>query len=520
MASRSGSSFGGSSFGNLSNKQVVPPAGVKPITTEFSRGSIQGSISTINRESAWNRWRKGYELATASTHNTDYQYDFSYAIPATTTSGNPLPVISGAFVGFPTANKEFGMHWAIWRYAGSLRCDQLTDPVTTDKLYIASVTEDSISWYVQLAGSWSSGNPLPAPFYIPVTGQPNGLRPATTEIFEDRIITIGGDIITKETIDPATQKRYGYVQAVATNIDPFTGIITFKKAGSVYVTPDAVYVTPSPVSFTVGRYLITGARYCCTCQDFTHRDYSFMRPGSSSNSQIPRNRIASIKPGRFELTKRDGILDNSAMTSANVNRDIEVYAPENFELDYTASNDSPTDKKATRDNPGVYREFGYLYTRGTSNIALEGSSAEGLPGYEDYSATKTTVDSSSVPQDTITSITDNWTPLLDELRYCKHIYALKFKDRVFPPEPSDFPVGPESMVNWEQKLVAKTEREQQQAGAYTKTRYSLAMMDVPPYNSQSPMIYPILQKLFNITTDRILISNFTMYDKDGKPYAP
>ena len=250
MANKSGSSFGGSSFGNLSNKQVAPPAGVKPITTEFSRGSIQGSISTINRESAWNRWRKGYELATATTHNTDYQYDFSYAIPATTTSGNPLPVISGAFVGFPTANKEFGMHWAIWRYAGSLRCDDLTDPVTTDKLYIASITEDSISWYVQLAGSWSSGNPLPAPFYIPVTGQPNGLRPATTEIFEDRIITIGGNIITKETIDPATQKRYGYVQAVATNIDPFTGIITFKKAGSVYVTPDAVYVTPSPVSFT------------------------------------------------------------------------------------------------------------------------------------------------------------------------------------------------------------------------------------------------------------------------------
>jgi len=30
----------------------------------------------------------------------------------------------------------------------------------------------------------------------------------------------------------------------------------------------------------------------------------------------------------------------------------------------------------------------------------------------------------------------------------------------------------------------------------------------------------MLQKLFNITTDRILIANFTMYDKDGIAYTP
>ena len=123
MAKKSGNSFGASSFGGLSTAPIIPPAGVKPITTEFSRGSIPDSIYTTNRESAWTRWRKGYELATASTHNTDYRYEFSYEIPATTTSGNPTPVISGAFVGFPTTNKELGMHWAVWRYAGSLRCD-------------------------------------------------------------------------------------------------------------------------------------------------------------------------------------------------------------------------------------------------------------------------------------------------------------------------------------------------------------------------------------------------------------
>ena len=90
-------------------------------------------------------------------------------------------------------------------------------------------------------------------------------------------------------------------------------------------------------------------------------------------------------------------------------------------------------------NPGVYREFGFLYTRSTPDVALPGSSAEGLPGYQDYTTSIVSTDANSISQDVITSITDNWTPLLDELRYCKHIYALRFKDRVFPPEPSESP---------------------------------------------------------------------------------
>ena len=45
-------------------------------------------------------------------------------------------------------------------------------------------------------------------------------------------------------------------------------------------------------------------------------------------------------------------------------------------------------------------------------------------------------------------------------------------------------------------------------------------MDVPPYNCQSPMIFPMLQRLFNFATDRIEIQNFTMFDKDGQPYVP
>lgn len=503
----------GATFGNFQEVKPFAPSTIKPITTEFSKGSVPNSIYTINRESAWSRWRRGYEIATASTYNNEYSFPFSYTVPNATTSGNTTPTISGAFVGFPTSNKELGMHWAIWRYAGSLRCDTLKDPVSNQKLFVESVTEDSNYWYVKLAGTWSSGNPLPAPFYISVSGQPDGLKPANTEIFEDRIITESGKIIDKNTINPATQTRYGYVQAVVININQNTGVLTFKKEGSVQVTPDAVFTTPSPIGFTPGRFLITGSRYACTCQDFTHRDYSFLAgKGQSNKKAFPKSNVSSIKPGRFEETKIDGVLNNSAMTRPGVNRILETYAPEGYELDYTVTDLSNVNLKATRDNPGVYREFGFIYKRSTSNISNPGSAAEGMPGYDDYSATNLATDSSSITQDVILSISDNWTPLLDELRYCKHIYALKFRDQVFPPEPSDFPVGPESMAEWEQKLVIETEEELKQAKSLQETKRSLSMMDVPPYNCQSPLLFPIIQKLFNIATDRILVENFTMLD--------
>ena len=515
MARRSGNSF--SNFGKPRGQDDFS---VKPIKSEFG-GSVPDSLYTVNRESAWSRWRRGFELASSSTYDNDYSYEFKYEIPATTTSGNPNPVIYGAFVGFPTASRELGMHWAVWRYAGSVRTDKLTDPVSSNKLYVESVTEDSTSWYVKLAGTWSASNPLPAPFYIPVSGQPEGLKPALTEIFEDRIIVADGPIIDKNTINPSTQTRYGYVQAVVTAIDPFNGILTFKKAGSIYVTPDTVFTSPAPQAFTPGRFLITGSRYCCTCQDFTHRDYSFLfSNGKASKKRIPVSKISTVKPGRFELTKRDGILDNSAMTSADVDRSIEINAPGGFELDYTVASDNVTDKKATRDNPGVYREFGFIYTRATKDISFPGSAAEGIPSFNDYSSRRTQPDFSSIPQDELLVLSDNWTPLLDELRYCKHIYALKFKDNLFPPEPSDFPVDIESMVEWEQELVEKSKKEQERAKDAYNAKRALSLMDVPTYNCQSPVIYPMLQKLFNITTDRISIQNFTMYDKNGSPYQP
>jgi hypothetical protein len=518
MAPNGGSSFG--KFSSFLKEKDKAPFKLTPITTEFSKGSVPDSLSTINRESAWSRWRRGYELATATFYDNDYTYPFKYQIPTpsgSVPSGNLPPTISGTFVGFPTSNKELGMHWAVWRYAGSLKCDQLTDPVSGQRLSIASVTEDANYWYVKLTGTWSASNPLPPPFYIPVSGQPSGLKPANTEIFEDRIITPNGPIITKDTINPTNQKRYGYVQAIVVDIDPFTGILKFKKDGSVEVTPDAVFVTPASKPFEVGRFLITGSRYCCTCQDFTHRDYSFLATnGEGNKKQFPRSSVASIKPGRFDVTTVSGQVNNNAMTPASVDRTMEVYAPSGYELDYTVTDSSNVDLRATRDNPGVYREFGATYIRSTTDIALPGSIPEGIPTYSDYSS----VPNPSLLQSDITSVTDVWTPLLDELRYCKHIYALKFKDEVFPPEPSDFPVQVGSMAAWEQKLVEDTENDQKEARAFRMTKNSLAKMDVPPYNCQSPMMFSMIQKLLNITTRDVFISNFTMFDKDGNPYSP
>ncbi len=264
----------GSSFGNFNRSEVFDPRPVKPITTEFSKGSVPDSIYAANRESAWSRWRRGYELATATFFDNGYTYPFQYQIPVPSGTPssvvNPSPVVSGTFVGFPTKNKEMGMHWAGWRYAGSMRSDKLKDPVTNQKLFVESITEDANYWYVKLAGSWSASNPLPPPFFVAVPGVPGGLTPLDSEILEDRVISVDGEIIDRDTINPQTQKRYGYVQAVLVATNPTTGVLTVRKSGSVQVTPDKEYISSSPQPSTIGRYLITGSRFCCSCQDFTH----------------------------------------------------------------------------------------------------------------------------------------------------------------------------------------------------------------------------------------------------------
>jgi hypothetical protein len=533
---------GGDVFGSFGRTKDPNPFLVPTIRTEFSSGGVPGSITVLNRESSWTRWRRGYEIASASLSDNNYTYDFKYTVPfpqGFLPAGTSYPDIQGSFKGYPTTNKEFGMHWGGLKKFGSVRFDQLQaqyllinqywfdaqiedyenvgqwlDEEAKSELidaYIESITEDANYWYIKLNGPWSTANKLPAPLYINLGSGIEGLKALNGEVLEDRIITKDGIIIDRDSIDPNTQKRYGYVQAVLVDTDEDTGILTLRKDGSVEATPDRVLVTPATRPPDIGRYLITGSRYCCTCQDFNRRDYSYMiNLGASNKRAFPRTSVASVKPGRYELLKSLGIIDNASMTDADVNRILEIVAPSQaFQVPGTITTETAIDRQATRDNPGVYREFGSLYLRTTQNPALQGSKAEGMPTYEDYSATG----------NSIQSFTDIWTPVLDEMRYCKHIYAMRFQDGVLPPEPSDFPVEIESMAEWEQKLVAKNYNDQREANLAI-VRRSLALMDVPPYNCQTQAMQPMLQRLFNIPLTYIKIDGFTMYDKNGLPYVP
>lgn len=531
----------GNSFGNFQSTQYFDPRPVKPIVTEFSKGSIPNSLYSMDRESSWLRWRRGYELATASVSDTSYEYPFNYRIPlpqGVQQSGTNPPTIPGIFVGFPTVAKEFGMHWSGIRVAGSLRFDNVRNTRVTNPFYwhdaqfndyenigqwfdpefyitnsvasIASVTEDDEYWYVKLKGDWSTSNPLPPPLYVPIPGVPGGLKAINGEILEDRIVEQNGVPITRDTIDPTTQKRYGYIQAILVDTNPFTGVLTLRKRGSVEATPDRTLVTPATRPPSVGRFFMTGTRYCCSCQDFTRRDFAFMTSLKENNKRcFPRNSISTVKPGRREIITLKGVLDNSAMTSATVNRDMAIQSPApQYNVPPTVTPSSTTVPGTTRDNPGVYSDFGSVFLRGT-DPALPGAKGDSLVTYEDYSSSN----------GDLTSLTDTWTPLLDEVRYCKHIYAMRFKEGVFPPEPSDFPVDGYGIAEIEQKLVRDNEKKQEKIRVEL-TRTALSYMDVPPYNCQSPMMMPMMQRLFNVPSTFVRMDGFEMYDKEGNMYKP
>ena len=119
------------------------------------------------------------------------------------------------------------------------------------------------------------------------------------------------------------------------------------KAEAVESTPDAVFRTPSLAAPHVGRFLMTGTRYCCSCQDFTRRDYSYMMGLGKGNQKVfPRTRAATIKPGRYEIMTLGDKVDNSAMTSATVNRGMEVVAPSaEFGIPPTVTPDSSINSK-------------------------------------------------------------------------------------------------------------------------------------------------------------------------------
>ena len=119
MAGKQGNTFG--TFGKIESSD---PFRVPVMRTEFSKGGVPGSISVVDRESSWTRWRRGYEMACASLTDNNYDYDFSYKVPfpeGFLPAGTSYPDIQGSFKGYPTKNKEFGMHWGGVKNFGSVR---------------------------------------------------------------------------------------------------------------------------------------------------------------------------------------------------------------------------------------------------------------------------------------------------------------------------------------------------------------------------------------------------------------
>ena len=137
------------------------------IKGEFG-GSVPNSLRTSNAESAWSRWRRGFELATADLATTAFEYPFQYQIPlppGVQPTGDNLPFVAGVIKGYPTHNKELGIHWAATTLAGSLRFDNLTDqngvPLSIESVY---ETDDFLT--VKLAGTYDQSNPLPPPLFL------------------------------------------------------------------------------------------------------------------------------------------------------------------------------------------------------------------------------------------------------------------------------------------------------------------------------------------------------------------
>jgi hypothetical protein len=106
------------------------------------------------------------------------------------------------------------------------------------------------------------------------------------------------------------------------------------------------------------------------------------------------------------------------------------------------------------------------------------------------------------------------------MRYCKHIYALRFEEGILPPEPSDLPVDTEeSLTKWEQGLTQESNVNKKHIQRMTGIR-ALSLMDVPPKNFQSPQVLPMMQKLLNVPASFIRLENFRMQDKTGAFYSP
>jgi hypothetical protein len=525
---KTNTSFNRFKFDSGSNYQV------KPIKAEFGR-SVPLSIYNYDQDAAWVRWRRGWELATSDIAHAAYTYDFKYLIPQTSGAideiGARSPVMSGSFKGFPTPNKELGMHWTGIIEAGNLRFDNLID-VSGVRLAVSGeahpqtlfsgVSQDNARfWYIQLSGTFStiSGQQVPSPLLVTFSGGETA-KPIVGDILEDKIITVSGEAIDKETRNPATNVRYGFVQAVLVGIDEYQGILQFEKRGSVQSTIDGVQVTPSRIPPHPGRFLQTGRRFCCTCQDFTRRDYAYMSTlGQRRGRNFPVTAPGATAPGRYEQLKRFGELTQAAQikwTKYFVENNLfELVAPSGYALEEVTSGQVIKDIRLPanlyRDFPGIFADFGNIYTRGFGDNEENTSGiAESMPKYGNYKESG----------ETIYELSDDWTFTLNQYRFCKHIQALRYMRGEFPIEPSDYPFATaEDLVTWEDNLVEKTTKDQQKAFE-NFTYYGMSHMDVPPFNVESPIMVSMTQKLFNFPAQFVQLQSFVMIDKNGQEYIP
>jgi hypothetical protein len=507
---------------------------VKPIKAEFG-GSIPNSIYNYDSQAAWIRWRRGWELATSDIANAAYTYDFKYLIPQTSGAideiGGRSPVMSGTFKGFPTPNKELGMHWTGIIEPGNLRFDNLTDvsgvrlavsgEAHPQTLFSGVVQDNARFWYIQLSGTFStaSGEQVPSPLLVTFSGGETA-KPIVGDILEDKIITVSGEAIDSDTRDPATNIRYGFVQAVLVGVDEYQGILQFEKRGSVQSTIDGVQITPSRIPPTPGRFLQTGRRFCCTCQDFTRRDYAYISTlGQRRGRSFPVTAPGATTPGRYEQLKKFNELTQAAQlkwTEYFVENNLfELVSPSGYELREVTSTQEIKDIRLPanlyRDFPGIFADFGNIYTRGFGdNESSTSGIAEGMPSYGDYKESGSTV----------YEINDDWTFTLNQYRFCKHIQALRYIRGEFPIEPSDYPFATsDDLVTWEDDLIKKTQKAQEKAFE-NFTYYGMSHMDVPPFNVESPIMVSMTQKLFNFPAQFVRLQSFVMIDKNGQEYVP
>ena len=150
-----------------------------------------------------------------------------------------------------------------------------------------------------------------------------------------------------------------YVGFTVTGSDATTKEIIFQRKdsyGAKTISGQTATVVPAHRGFTVGRYLTTELRWQCSCQDYTkRRGYNLF--ADKNKKKFPVTPVQNLSPG--QTINKNNELSNS------------------------------------RDNPGVFEDFGYT----TVNNFYQ------LPEYED------------------TAEFASQTLLYYQPRWCKHIYA-------------------------------------------------------------------------------------------------